>query len=176
MQSLPTDILLGLVVSHLLEWLKRTPLVPWIQTVGQPRLKAILAAVLSLAGALGIAYSLDTNTGTLVITGLTWANIEQSVRSWITAWVTAQTYYRGIRGSGNGPIMALPGTGLTEDAVRAHARETVAALFAQVANSLRVPAEAPASAPPDANDDLAKRFGQPRFGQDQVKTSSKESL
>ena len=141
--TLPFDIIFGLIVSHLMEWLKDTPLVPWVRKVGQPRVKAIIAAAFSFCAALGIGYSYDAGNGTLTLTGLTLEQVGQAGMSWATTWATAQSWYKGVteRQKAASQPAIMPGTGMSEAEVREHARATVAELLGRVASELRTDAK-----------------------------------
>ena len=140
--TLPFDLIFGVAISHGMEWLKDTPLLPWLQRVGQPRLKAFLASAFSFCAALGLAFSYDAGTGTLIITGLTLDQVGQAGMSWLTTWATAQSWYKGVteRQKAASRLAIMPGTGMSEAEVREHAQPPVAELLAKVATELRTDA------------------------------------
>ncbi len=83
------------LVAFVLQWAKRSPWCPWLQA-DDKRVQFYLSGVLALATSLGIAYTWNADTGTLVITGLSWSTIGPAAWDWIRQWVMQQAVYQGV--------------------------------------------------------------------------------
>ena len=91
--ALPEVLSTQLVVSYLLVWLqdalKRAKSVPVIQ-YGARNANIVLAWVFAVAQAIGIGYTFDTATGTLIVTGLSLASVVEVGR----AYVVQKLFYK----------------------------------------------------------------------------------
>lgn len=108
--ELTTHLTTGAVIVYLIEWLKRTRLVPFMSqhTVGVNR---VLSGVLAAVAAFGITWSYDGAEGVLIVKGLTAPAIGQAAWEWLKQFVWQQLLYDGMiqrRGAGGIPSAARP--------------------------------------------------------------------
>jgi len=93
-QLIPTITAASMVVA-VIQWLKETKLVPFISH-NTAALNRCLGWFAALVSSVGLHYTYDASTGTLVLTGLTAGALAAS------AWATVQSYaaqwliYKGI--------------------------------------------------------------------------------
>lgn len=69
-----THVTTGAVAVYAIEWAKRTPLLSWVHA-DTKALNRALSGLLAVVAAVGIGWSYDSATGTLVVNGLTWGAI-----------------------------------------------------------------------------------------------------
>lgn len=84
---------IGAVVAWGLERLKLAPWFPWLTEETVRRAKVAWNVVLAIASALAVGVLWDTGTGTLTITGLTWANIQHGFVLFLASLAAQQTSY-----------------------------------------------------------------------------------
>lgn len=87
------SLLLSLVTPVLLEWLKREPWMPVIQP-HQPKINAVVAAVVAVSQVVGISFAFDATAGTLTIGGLVLSDMARIGVTALLAWVFQEVTYR----------------------------------------------------------------------------------
>lgn len=94
--ELPANIGAALALIPGLEWAKRSasPLLKWVNAETAP----VLAILGAACAAVGIHYSFDHNTGTLMITGLTLTAVLQGCFEVGKQWLTQHWGYKFYQG------------------------------------------------------------------------------
>lgn len=88
------QIVVGIIASFAIQWLKRSPWFPLLTERTDKILKVAFAAVVATGSALAISFSFDATLGQLVVTGLTWANVGHGAMAFLTSFLSQQFGYR----------------------------------------------------------------------------------
>jgi hypothetical protein len=91
--TLGNQVVINAITVGVMRHLKNSKWFPLIskETAALNRFIAVLAAG---AAAVGVNYSFDHTTGTLMITGLTTATIVNGIYNWVASFVTQQTIFK----------------------------------------------------------------------------------
>lgn len=89
------QLTLGVIVSYVIEWLKTSNRVPWLHDYSD-RLNRIVSAVLAIVASLGIQYTYDATTGTLVLSGLTLSSLVPVAWEAIKQFVANEVAYKVV--------------------------------------------------------------------------------
>ena len=88
------QIVVGIVLSFMIQWAKKTPWFPLITERTDKVLKVAFSAVVAAGAALAISFNLDPTLGQLVITGLTWSNVGAGLLAFLKSFLAQQFGYR----------------------------------------------------------------------------------
>lgn len=88
-QMITSQLASAALLAYLLQWLKRTRLIPWVSehTKG---INYALTGIMSLLAAVGIHYNFDAAAGTLTIGGLHATTIAHGLWEWLKQWAFQQ--------------------------------------------------------------------------------------
>lgn len=90
--ELTAHLTLGAVIVYFIEYLKRWPFFRML-TPETTTLNRVVSAALAGAAAIGIGWTYDGATGTLVVTGLTWGTIVAACWEWVKQYAVQQVLY-----------------------------------------------------------------------------------
>lgn len=93
MNQLPYQVVLSALMVWLLQFMKKSSLVPWL-SAETPKLNRAAAVVTSLGTALGIHITFSADQGVLMITGLTLAGIGHFAWQWLVSFVSQQVLFQ----------------------------------------------------------------------------------
>jgi hypothetical protein len=94
-----TQVTTAGVVVFLINWLKKSPMFPWI-TAESGRLLRILAIIGAGVGAVGIHYTWNPEAHALTITGLSLVGILTAGAIWLKSFVTQEIIYQSTSSGG----------------------------------------------------------------------------
>lgn len=89
-----TQLTWGGIVVYLIQWLKKTPLAPFISQYTD-RLNRALAILASVLTSVGINWDFAATSGTLTITGLTLDHLAKFAFMCVQQFVIIEVIYRG---------------------------------------------------------------------------------
>jgi hypothetical protein len=92
--QLSAQVVVSAVIVYVLQLAKKSPLVPWM-TCETDTINRVVAVLAALCSSLGIHFSFNAAAGTLVIAGLSLANIGGFAWHWLTAFVSQQLIFQG---------------------------------------------------------------------------------
>ena len=93
MDQVQTQIVLGMLASYGLEWLKRMPWFPLLTEQSTTFIKQLCSVIVAICSALAITYSFDPTLGRLVIDGLTLAHMGHGLLIFFTSLLTQHATY-----------------------------------------------------------------------------------
>lgn len=88
-QMITSQLAGAALLAYLLQWVKRSKLVPWVSEHTKT-INYALTGLLSLIAAVGIHYQYDATAGTLTIGGLHASSIFHGLVEWIKQWAFQQ--------------------------------------------------------------------------------------
>lgn len=94
--DLSNQVALSSVVVWLLQWAKKSALVPVFSEDTARRIQIAVGALAALVATLGIGYAFDYEAGTLTITGLSTATIVPALIDSGKAFIYQQLIYHGV--------------------------------------------------------------------------------
>lgn len=92
MDTLTYNVVIGFLVSYVLQWFKGSPAFPWL-TAQTTRLNFWLSGFVALLVSIGITFEFAPTEGTLLVSGLTFANVGTHLWAWIQQWLSQQVAY-----------------------------------------------------------------------------------
>ena len=95
MNELQSQITLALIVPYILQWLKSQSWFPFLTLPGG-KLNTMVAAIVAIAGGLGIAFSFNDQTGILTVSGLTWASLWPALQHAVMQFMMQHAAYRTL--------------------------------------------------------------------------------
>lgn len=101
-----TQVTTAGVVVFLINWLKKSPLFPWI-TEEKGKLLRILAVAGAGIGAVGIHYTWNPEAHSLTFTGLSLVGVLTGVAIWLKSFVTQEIIYQSTSKSALVEILKL---------------------------------------------------------------------
>lgn len=93
MNQLSAQVVVSAVVVYLLQLAKKSQLVPWM-TAETGTINRVVAVLAALCSSLGIHFSFNAAAGTLLIAGLSIANVGGFAWHWLTAFVSQQLIFQ----------------------------------------------------------------------------------
>lgn len=91
--QLTSQFVLASVVSWIIQWVKDHPGLEWMDQY-TPRLNRAVSILLAAVAVLGLQWTYDAVTGTLIVTGLTVTSITTAGWEWFKQFVLQETVYR----------------------------------------------------------------------------------
>jgi hypothetical protein len=89
------SLLLSLVSPVVLEWMKKSPWLPFI-TANTKTLNRLVAVAIAVGQTIGISFAFDATAGTLTIAGLVLSDMARIGWTALLAFVTQELAYRGL--------------------------------------------------------------------------------
>lgn len=80
-----TQVVIGMLASYLLEWLKRQSWFPGLSEQSTKFIKQAFSVIVAAFSALAITYTFDPDLGRLVIDGLTFSNMGHGLLIFFTS-------------------------------------------------------------------------------------------
>lgn len=90
---LSTQVVINAIAVFVIQHVKESKWFPWL-TVETSKLNRIAAIAIAGLATLGVNYSFDHTTGTLMITGLTLTGIGTALWNWIVSFVSQQIIFK----------------------------------------------------------------------------------
>ena len=87
------QVLIGIVATFLLQWLKHQTWFPLLNTWSEKWWKITVSAIVAFCSALGVSFVFNPVMGTLLVTGLTWATISHGVWAFVLSFATQHLAY-----------------------------------------------------------------------------------
>lgn len=84
---------IAILTPYILEWLKRTPFVPFLNDINVWRVR-LLSMVTAVTTSVGISFSYDASLGQLIVTGLTFGAVLQLLFQAAVQFKVQETVYR----------------------------------------------------------------------------------
>lgn len=101
-----TQVTTAGVVVFVINWLKKSPLFPWI-TDQNGRLLRMLAVAGAGIGAVGIHYTWNPEAHSLTFTGLSLVGILTAAAIWLKSFVTQEIIYQSTSKNALGEILKM---------------------------------------------------------------------
>jgi len=108
---LSSQAAIAIISSYGIQYLKGQPWFPFLKANAQ-KLNTMVTAIIAALAGLGVAITF--NEGTLMVTGLTLANLGHIVSHFLEQWAFQHAAYQGLINRGGGP---QPGAVKEEDHV-----------------------------------------------------------
>jgi len=90
------QVLIGLVASFVIQWLKKASWFPVLTEQSDKILKVVFSALVAAGSAIAVSFSFDPTLGQLTVTGLTWANVVGGLQAFLIALLAQQFGYRAL--------------------------------------------------------------------------------
>ena len=87
MEQLQVQVIVGVVMSYVLEFLKRMPWFPLLTEQSTKVVKQFFSILVAAGSALAITFSFDPMLGRLIVDGLTWGNITHGLMAFLWSLV-----------------------------------------------------------------------------------------
>ena len=94
MDQTTMQIVLGYVMSFVIEWLKKAAWFPVLTENSLRGIKIGFAWVVAAGSALAVTFSFDSTLGRLTIDGLSWANVKGGLSAFIVSLIAQKFAYK----------------------------------------------------------------------------------
>ena len=88
------QVIVGIVMSFVIQMLKKASWWPFLTERTDTILKIAFAALVAAGSALAISFTFDATLGQLTVTGLTWTNVGHGALAFLTSFLSQQFGYR----------------------------------------------------------------------------------
>ncbi len=94
MDQVQLQVVIGVVMSYVIQFLKKTPWCPIITERTDKIVQVAFSALVAAGSALAVSFSYDSTLGQLTVTGLTWANMGHGLLNFLVSLISQQGAYR----------------------------------------------------------------------------------
>ena len=96
MDSATQQVVIGFVMSYVMQWLKKAKWFPFITERSDKIVKVLFSSIVALCTALSIGVNWDATSGVLSFTGLAWVNIWNGLMAFLLSFVTQHVAYEAV--------------------------------------------------------------------------------
>lgn len=94
MDQVQVQVVVGIVASYVMEFLKRQPWFPVLSEHSTDAVKKAFGVLVAAGSALAITFSFDPTLGRLTVDGLTWSNMGHGLLTFFTSLIAQHSAFR----------------------------------------------------------------------------------